>query len=767
MADIASLIIRVTTNGVKGATSDLSGLAGAAVKAAGAIGGLAAAQEAFSTLINTQRNFDKLNAGLVTMTGSAENASEAFGALQKFAATTPYDLNQAVEGFTKLVALGLNPSQEALTSFGNTAAAMGKDLNQMIEAVADAATGEFERLKEFGIKAKNQGDTIAFTFRGTTTTIKNSSEAIQQYLIDIGNTDFAGAMANRMDTLDGALSNLDDAWEAFKLSVAQSGFGDAIKEQASTAADALQELTDSIASKEVSTAVDAWVELFDSSFSFIADGLNDLNDAFQQSARDLSPFGEDVSESIGLGFDTLPAYVAAILKDIGAQFSSLVDQAVTIGKGIAEALNPFGDSDWDIKYSQQILDNTESLRQQQKVIYDTRDAQIGAYKDAIENSKKLRKSYEEEKNAKVDLSTYAIKPEANSGPSAAEQKAAEKAASAAAKLAEQRRKAAESFIDGVKRQGSDEIAVINETERQKLDKLTEFQQQGAISAKQYEDTKTQIQLNAETARQEELDKKKKDQMAKDQKGDDFMAQILGQNAVELELFDIQQKQKEEVAKKNREQGIINEEEYQAALVAIASNYNKKRRDSYANMLGQTTDDLRSALGEGNKLYKAFAIANAIMNTYQAAVAAYQSASAIPVVGWVLGPVAAGAAVAAGLANVAKIRSARESGGMVNAGSLTMVGERNKAEFIMPASASRVRTAQQMRQIMGEDSSGKSSIPSIAIVNNTGSKIDSVQAEQDDEGRLRIIIGETVSGLLMDSNSNVSKSRRATRGQPGY
>ena len=30
---------------------------------------------------------------------------------------------------------------------------MGKDITQMIEAVADAATGEFERLKEFGIKA--------------------------------------------------------------------------------------------------------------------------------------------------------------------------------------------------------------------------------------------------------------------------------------------------------------------------------------------------------------------------------------------------------------------------------------------------------------------------------------------------------------------------------------------------------------------------------------------------------------------------------------
>ena len=329
------------------------------------------------------------------------------------------------------------------------------------------------------------------------------------------------------------------------------------------------------------------------------------------------------------------------------------------------------------------------------------------------------------------------------------------------------RKAADNFIAGIQRQSGDEIAQINTTEQQKLAELEKFHQLGAAQGQKYEDAKTAIQVNAEAARQEQLAKIAKQKAEKETKLADFTAQIQGQNAVELDLFDIQQKQKEEKAAEFRDGSAAAEEIYQQNLLAIAQNYNKKRRDSYANMLGQTTDDLRSALGEGNKLYKAFAIANAIMNTYQAAVAAYQSASAIPVVGWVLGPVAAGAAVAAGLANVAKIRSAREQGGNLSAGQISTIAERGKPEVIMPASASRVRTAQQMRQIMGDDSSGKSSIPSIAIVNNTGSKIDSVQADQDDEGRLRIIIGETVSGLLMDSNSNVSKSRRATRGQPGY
>ena len=341
---------------------------------------------------------------------------------------------------------------------------------------------------------------------------------------------------------------------------------------------------------------------------------------------------------------------------------------------------------------------------------------------------------------------------------------------AAAKRAEnesqRQQKQAQNFLDTLARQNSDELAAIDAQEQQKLAKLQEFQQTGAINAQQFEDAKTKIMLEADTARQEELDKRKEEKRKKDEKGDEFMAQILGQNAVELELFDIQQKQKEEVAKQYRDQGLIDEDEYQQALLAIAGNYNKKRRNEYASMLGQTTDDLKTALGEGNKAYKAFAIANAIMNTYQGAVAAFQSAAAIPLVGWIAAPVAAAAAVAAGLANVAKIRSAREQGGSLAAGGIAMVGERNKAELIMPAGASRVRTMEQVQQMMGgkQNNNGNGGV---VIVNNTSAKIDSATTETDNEGRLRVIISETVSRALQDSNSDISKSRRATRGQPGF
>jgi hypothetical protein len=68
--------------------------------------------------------------------------------------------------------------------------------------------------------------------------------------------------------------------------------------------------------------------------------------------------------------------------------------------------------------------------------------------------------------------------------------------------------------------------------------------------------------------------------------------------------------------------------------------------------------------------------------------------------------------------------------------------------------------------MGENSSGNG-VTGVTIVNNTSSQISSARTEQDDEGRLRVIISEQVSMELQDSNSPISRSRRATRNQPGF
>ena len=91
--------------------------------------------------IETNREFQSLEASLSTFLGSTEKAEKAFDILQQFAATTPFALREVVSGFNKLVARGINPSIRSLTAFGNIASGTGKTLDQFVEAAADAAVG--------------------------------------------------------------------------------------------------------------------------------------------------------------------------------------------------------------------------------------------------------------------------------------------------------------------------------------------------------------------------------------------------------------------------------------------------------------------------------------------------------------------------------------------------------------------------------------------------------------------------------------------------
>ena len=188
-----------------------------AIKAIPFVLGFEAARRFVTGLFNANAESQRLHASLKTVTGSTEAAMAAFDMIREFAKTTPYELTEVVEAFIRLKSVGLDAGMESLRSYGNTAAATGRSLMQFIEAVADAATGEFERLRDFGITASSQGDKVAFTFRGVTTEVRKNAAEVTEYLLGIGNTDYASGMAEQADTLYGKLSNLADTvfgfWE--------------------------------------------------------------------------------------------------------------------------------------------------------------------------------------------------------------------------------------------------------------------------------------------------------------------------------------------------------------------------------------------------------------------------------------------------------------------------------------------------------------------------------------------------------------------------
>ena len=201
----------------RGAEKVASSLSKIMLGVVGVVGGLG------KSVLGTGIEFERLGKQLETATGSAEAAEQALSFIREFAATTPFQVQEITDAFVKLKNRGLDPSTETLTALGNTSSALGKTLDQTVEAALDAVVGEFERLRDFGIKASKQGDQVSFTFRGVTTTVKNTEKDILGVLTRIGNVDFADAMTDQMTTAGGLISNLKDTWATFLDQVANLG----------------------------------------------------------------------------------------------------------------------------------------------------------------------------------------------------------------------------------------------------------------------------------------------------------------------------------------------------------------------------------------------------------------------------------------------------------------------------------------------------------------------------------------------------------------
>jgi hypothetical protein len=173
-------------------------------------------KDVHSQAYETRKEFAKYEAVLRNTFQSQKKANDAMKMLQQLAADTPSSLQEWTEAYIKLVNRGVKPTSQELVNMGDLAASQGKSVDQLIEAILDAMTGENERLKEFGIKASKSGETTKFSFRGVTTEVRNSEDAIKDYLLSLGRVDgIAGSMAVQMQELEGIQSNLGDTMDAF------------------------------------------------------------------------------------------------------------------------------------------------------------------------------------------------------------------------------------------------------------------------------------------------------------------------------------------------------------------------------------------------------------------------------------------------------------------------------------------------------------------------------------------------------------------------
>ena len=175
------------------------------------------------------------NVFLAVYKGNEKMAKDAVKWSVDFANRTPYFTNTVIAAYKQLEVYGIN-AQSTIKTVGEASAAMDKDILQGVEALADARMGEFERLKEFGIKAMTEGDKVLFRYTQNGKDMvkeadKNSSEMMTKTILGIWNEKYDGAMDRLSVSYNGLLSTLGGLWWTFWSDVGNAGVLDAAKEQ--------------------------------------------------------------------------------------------------------------------------------------------------------------------------------------------------------------------------------------------------------------------------------------------------------------------------------------------------------------------------------------------------------------------------------------------------------------------------------------------------------------------------------------------------------
>lgn len=185
-----------------------SGLQGTLTKVAGIVGGGMLIKNAFQGAAELEMQ----RTAIASMRGE-QRASELMKFGVNFANITPYQTNEVLDAVKTLEIRGLDPTKY-LDGIGNMSAMLGKPLEQGVEAILDAVTGEFERLKEFGITKKMLEEKISigsFDNKGSLINQEKMFDDLMKYI----NQSYAGGMEKLSKTTIGMISTIKGIYGSF------------------------------------------------------------------------------------------------------------------------------------------------------------------------------------------------------------------------------------------------------------------------------------------------------------------------------------------------------------------------------------------------------------------------------------------------------------------------------------------------------------------------------------------------------------------------
>lgn len=173
----------------------------------------------FSTeAIRLAADQEKLNTTLTQTFQSAEMASAALNMIDDKASHLPFLLNDLEGGFQTLVARGIVPTSNEMDKLADIASYFGQSFSETSNILAAGGMERMLALRQLGITiTKDQDNYFELTFKGVTTRIQKTSDALKDYILGLGDLPGIKGMANKIgNTIIGQSTILKNKFEMLK-----------------------------------------------------------------------------------------------------------------------------------------------------------------------------------------------------------------------------------------------------------------------------------------------------------------------------------------------------------------------------------------------------------------------------------------------------------------------------------------------------------------------------------------------------------------------
>ena len=267
----------------------------------------------------------------------------------EFANSTPFETDEIVAGMVKLESYGISSSNEVMTMVGDMAGVMGKSFDQAVEAVADAQTGELERLKEFGITKNMIVEHAEKTMAGIE--IVNAKgqivnqEKFNEAMFSLMKERYAGGMELQAKTAKGVLSTTSGMIKNIMGIlggvdeygyVIEGGLLDTVKNVVEKINNKLKELSDNGTIKKVQEKINGAIAVVKNVVKAVIAKIQELNNN-----GTLKRWGDNIAKVINIVKNVINIIIAKIkeLNDNGTlqRWGNNILKVINIVKGLATA----------------------------------------------------------------------------------------------------------------------------------------------------------------------------------------------------------------------------------------------------------------------------------------------------------------------------------------------------------------------------------------------------------------------------------------------